>query len=61
MKKAVCAFVLSSSFLAAPVMAGSLADPVVAEPVVVEAAASSSSGMTLVLLLALLVSIPHFD
>ena len=60
MKKTVCVLAALAAFEAAPVMAGSLSDPIV-DPVLIvneTTASSSSSGTAIVLLLALLVAIP---
>jgi hypothetical protein len=53
MKNKVCVLATLAAFAAAPVMAGSLSDPIV-DPVLIvnETTASSSSGTAIVLLLA---------
>ena len=58
-EKTVCVLATLAAFAAAPVMAGSLSDPIV-DPVLIvnETTASSSSGTAIVLLLALLIAIP---
>lgn len=59
MKKTVCVLAAMAALTAAPASAGNLSDPIVAPLVIAQdTAASSSSGTAIVLLLALLVSIP---
>lgn len=61
MKKISCAVAMSTALLATPGLAGSLADPVVEVPVIVDDTTGSSSGETMVLLLALLLTAPLWD
>ncbi|MBD3663028.1 hypothetical protein [Sulfitobacter aestuariivivens] len=58
MKKSTLAIAVSAAFFATGTFAGSVADPVIEAPVIVEDATSSSTGTSLVLALALLMSVP---
>lgn len=58
MKKTIGAVALFTFALTHQGIAGSLADPVIEAPVIVEEASSSSSGTATVALLALLMSLP---
>jgi len=59
MKKAVMiASMVAFTGISQSAVAGSLADPVIEAPLIVEDATSSSSGASLVLALAILLSIP---
>ncbi|THH38807.1 hypothetical protein E4Z66_04420 [Aliishimia ponticola] len=61
MKKSIFLGVVGFALMGTMAVAGSVADPVIEAPVVVEAATSSSSGEVLVLMLALLMILPVVD
>ena len=61
MKNLTTAFALSLSLAAGVAQAGSMADPVIEMDVIVaDTATSSSSGTSLVALLAVVLALPHF-
>ncbi|MBM1631855.1 hypothetical protein JQV27_03320 [Sulfitobacter mediterraneus] len=57
-KSTICAVALAAATFTSAAQAGSLADPVVEEPVVVTDAEGSSSGTAMVAMLAVLLAIP---
>jgi hypothetical protein len=61
MKQAICALAIGASVLGTTATSGSLSDPVIAAPTIVADTTSSSSGTTLIALLAILMAIPALD
>lgn len=57
LRTSICAAIVAFG-VSQPVLAGSVADPVIEAPVIVADATSSSSGKATVLFLALLLSVP---
>lgn len=58
MKQALFTALLASSFAGAPALAGSLNDPIVAEPVIAAETEGSSSGAAVVTILTIAMMLP---